>query len=131
MENPSSFLCHVILATKKGKKERSLEKRSTALCCGGGGSGSGCGGGCLWLRAGCCGATAARDCGSTALDHSQWTTGLDKQLDTHNGQHVHGTSVGAGRVRGVRCRTSGSARFDAVGLNARHHTVTLRNLPEE
>ena len=81
-----------------------------------------------WLLRRDCG---ARLCGSTALDHSQWTTRLDKQLDTHNGQHVHGTSVGAGRVRGVRCRTSGSARFDAVGLNVRHHTVTLRNLPEE
>ena len=123
MENPSSFLSRH--TRHKGKKELALARKTLdgslllrrrrrqrlrlrlPLAAG-------------WLLRRDCGARLRLDCiGPLAV-----TTRLDKQLDTHNGQHVHGTSVGAGRVREVRLRTFGSARFDAVGLNVRRHTFT-------
>ena len=77
---------------------------TAASICGGGGCGGGCG--YLLLQAGCCGARLRLDCCSAAARLLL----PDKQLDAHNGQHVHGTSVGAGYVRGLRAHTS-------VGIN--------------
>ena len=53
---------------------------------------------------------------------------LDKQLNTHNGQHVHGTSVGAGHVQGLKAHTSaidGSMVSDSMA-GTHSHIITCR-----
>ena len=53
---------------------------------------------------------------------------LDKQLDAHDGQHVHGTSVGAGHVQGLKAHTSaidGSMVSDSM-TGPHSHIVTCR-----
>ena len=56
------------------------------------------------------------------MDHSPGQAALD----AHDGQHVHGTSVGAGHVPGLRAHTSGHRWFSDSMARPRCHIITCR-----